>query len=119
MTSKISSVLEKYRPDLTSYEELYKHFHTHPELSNQEAETASRIADHLRNLSQDLEVKVGIGGHGVVAILRNGSGKTVLLRADIDALPVKEKTGLPYASQTTMKDPDGDVKPVMHGESDA
>lgn len=118
MTFPFSSILEKHRPDLQPYEELYKHFHSNPELSNQEAQTAAKIAEHLRQLSPDLEIKENIGGHGVVAILRNGSGKTVLLRADMDALPIKEKTGLPYASEKTMEDLEGDVRPVMHGECD-
>jgi len=118
MTSSFSSILEKYRPDLQPYEELYKHFHRNPELSNQEAQTAAKITEHLRQLPPDLDIKQNIGGHGVVAILRNGSGKTVLLRADTDALPIKEKTGLSYASNKTMEDMDGDVKPVMHGERD-
>lgn len=116
MTSSFASLIDECRPSLKRYEELYKHFHSHPELSNQEAETAANIVEHLHKLSPDLEVKANIGGHGVVAILRNGSGKTVLLRADMDALPIKEKTELPYASDKTMKDPDGDLQPVMHGE---
>jgi len=115
MPSFPSSILEKIRPSLGNFESLYKHFHEHPELSTQEAQTASTIAGILKQ-SPDLEVKTDIGGHGVVAILRNGDGKTVLLRADMDALPIKEKTNLPYASQKTMEDVDGETKPVMHGE---
>lgn len=117
MTSSFASLIEECRPSLKRYEELYKHFHSHPELSNQEVETAANIVDHLHKLSPDLEVKANIGGYGVVAILRNGSGKTVLLRADMDALPIKEKTELSYASDKMMKDPDGDLQPVMHGET--
>lgn len=115
MANIFSTILDAHRPDLAYYEQLYKHFHSHPELSNQEAETASTIAELLRKLSPDLVVKTCIGGHGLVAILRNGNGKTVLLRADMDALPIKEQTGLDYAADKTMKDVDGDVKPVMHG----
>jgi metal-dependent amidase/aminoacylase/carboxypeptidase family protein len=74
------------------------------------------IAERLSKLSSDLDIRKHIGGHGLVAILKNGSGKTVLLRADIDGLPVAEKTGLPYASKKTMEDVDGIVKPVMHGK---
>lgn len=108
-------LLEAHRPALEPYEKLYKHFHTHPELSNQEKETAKTVATHLRDLSPDLEVKADIGGHGLIAILRNGPGKTVLLRADFDALPIKERTGLEYASEVVMQDVTGQSQPVMHG----
>ena len=113
----LSPILDKHRPNLAPYEELYKHLHANPELSTQEKETASLIADRLSKLSPELDVRTNIGGHGLVAILKNGPGKTVLLRADIDGLPVEEKTGLPYASKKTMKDVDGLVKPTMHGQS--
>jgi len=120
MTSNTStpfeSILQEHRPDLTPYEKLYKHFHSHPELSSLESETAKHVTGTLRSLADDLDIKEGIGGHGVVAILRNGKGKTVLLRADMDALPIKESTGLEYASTATMKDVDDEVKPVMHGK---
>jgi hippurate hydrolase len=82
--------------------ELYKHLHSHPELSFQEVQSAARVADELRNAG--CEVTTGIGKHGVVGVMRNGAGPTVLLRADMDALPVKEQTGLPYASTVTAKD---------------
>lgn len=73
-------------------------FHQHPELSGQEVRTAKLVADHLRQLG--MEVKTGVGGHGVVGILTGGRpGKVVALRADIDALPVEESTGLPFASR--------------------
>ncbi|KIY02143.1 uncharacterized protein Z520_02281 [Fonsecaea multimorphosa CBS 102226] len=113
-SSSFGSVIEKYRPDLAPYEDLYKHCHANGELSTQEKETASLITAHLKKLSDDLDIRTGIGGHGQIAILKNGPGKTILLRADIDALPVQEKTGLPYASTKTMRDTDGLVKPVMH-----
>lgn len=102
-------------PDLTKYEALYKHFHSHPELSLQERETASTIASHLESLKAGYELSTSIGGYGLVGVLKNGLGPTVLLRADMDALPVLELTGLPYASKVTMKDEaDGVEKPVMH-----
>jgi amidohydrolase len=102
-------------PDLTRYETLYKHFHSHPELSLQEKETASAIASHLKSLNAGYELHTSIGGHGLAGVLENGSGPTVLLRADMDALPVLELTGLPYASKVTMKDVADDTeKPVMH-----
>lgn len=116
--ASISAIVAKHRPDLGPLQELYKHFHEHPELSNQEKETAVTIASELRRISPDFDVKTGIGGHGLAAVLRNGSdqgGPTVLLRADIDALPILERTGLPYASKRRMHDVlDGVEKPVMH-----
>jgi metal-dependent amidase/aminoacylase/carboxypeptidase family protein len=115
--SSLTAILDKYRPNLAPYEDLYRHLHANPELSTQERETAQLIARRLSGLSSDLDIRTGIGGHGLVAILKNGAGKTVLLRADIDGLPVAEKTELPYASKKTMQDVDGIVKPVMHGKS--
>jgi len=115
-STPFKAILEKNRPDLQQYEQLYKHFHEHPELSTLESETAQHVARTLRSLSDDLDIKEGIGGHGVIAILRNGEGKTVLLRADMDALPIKENTKLEYASTATMRDVDEEVKPVMHGK---
>jgi metal-dependent amidase/aminoacylase/carboxypeptidase family protein len=90
-----------------------KYFHSHPELSFQEEQTAAKIAHHLRDLKA-YEVFTGIGGHGVAAVFKNGEGRTILLRADIDALPVEEQSGLPYASTARMKDADGVEKPLMH-----
>lgn len=110
------TILDHHRPDLTHYEDIYKHLHSNPELSNQESETAAFIAEHLASLSPGLEIKTNIGGHGLVAICRNGPGKTLLLRADMDALPVEEKTGVEYASVKKMRDVEGEVKSVMHGE---
>ena len=88
------------------------HIHEHPELSNQEVKTAALVAKHLREL--DIEVQTGVAGHGVVGLLRGGKpGPVVALRADMDALPVTEKTGLPYASQVTAAYGDKEVG-VMH-----
>lgn len=92
--------------------ELYKHFHANPELSLEEEKTAARLAQELKRAG--LEVTTGVGGHGIVAVMRNGSGPTILVRADMDALPVKEQTGLPYASVAVAKGPDGKEVPVMH-----
>jgi len=92
--------------------ELYKHLHTHPELSFQEEKTSARVAEALR--SAGYEVTTGVGRYGVVGVLRNKSGPTVLIRTDMDALPVKEQTGLPYASTVTARDPQGNEVPVMH-----
>ena len=114
MAQKHLSSLLTSIPELTPYETLYKHFHSHPELSVQEYETANAVAKHLRDLNA-YHVQTNIGGTGVVGVLENGSGKVILLRADMDALPVKEETGLDYASTVTVKDEsDGDIKPVMH-----
>lgn len=111
----IHDAIEKHRPDLSSYQDLYKHFHANPELSNQEKETAATIAKHLKDeISSDFDVRTGIGGTGIAALFFNGEGPTVLLRADFDALPVEERTGLPYASKKRMVDADGVEKPVMH-----
>jgi amidohydrolase len=93
-------------------EDFYRNLHQHPELSHQEYNTAAAVARRLRAF--DYGVRDGIGGTGVIGILRNGNGPTVLLRADMDALPVKENTGLPYASAITATDADGNHVPVMH-----
>ncbi|KAF3040245.1 hypothetical protein E8E12_002367 [Didymella heteroderae] len=109
----ISEIVEAHKPDLNAYEELYKWFHTHPELSFCEKETAAAIVKHLESFN-DFEIHPHIGGHGLAAVLKNGDGKTLLLRADIDALPVEEQTGLAYASTKRMSDIVGIEKPVMH-----
>jgi amidohydrolase len=101
--------LQSLLPDL---EALYTDVHANPELSMQETRTAGIAADHLRRAG--FEVTTGVGKTGVVGVLRNGDGPTVMLRADMDALPVAEATGLPYASKVTAKDKDGHTVPVMH-----
>jgi len=93
-------------------EDLYRDLHAHPELSHQERRTAGRVADRLREAG--CEVHEEVGGTGVVGVLRNGDGPRVLMRADMDALPVREATGLPYASAVTATDADGNEVPVMH-----
>jgi amidohydrolase len=93
-------------------EDLYRDLHSHPELSNQEHRTAAKAAEQLDKAGY--EVTTDVGTTGVVGVLRNGDGPTVMLRADMDALPVKEATGLPYASTVTATDPDGHQVPVMH-----
>src|ERR1700741_221946 len=101
--------LNELLPDL---EALYKDIHSHPELSMQETRTAGLAADRLH--AAGYEVTTGVGKTGVVGLLRNGDGPTVMLRADMDALPVEEATGLPYASKITAKDLDGNTVPVGH-----
>jgi amidohydrolase len=110
----IPSILSTLKPDLGPYESLYKNLHRHPGLSLQEHLAAETAAKHLRGL-KGFDVRTNIGGTGLIGILHNGEGKTVLLRADTDALPVKELTGLEYASTDKEVDvQDGIEKPVMH-----
>ena len=90
----------------------YRHLHSHPELSLEEAETAALLAAELR--SAGFRVTAGVGGHGVVAVLSNGEGPTLLIRGDMDALPVTEATGLPHASAVRATRPDGTQVGVMH-----
>ncbi|MGA9641807.1 MAG: amidohydrolase [Terriglobales bacterium] len=92
--------------------DLYLDLHQHPELSAQEVQTAAKLAERLRGLGY--EVTEHVGGTGVVALLKNGAGPTVMLRTELDALPVEEKTGLPYASKVQAKDDAGREVPVMH-----
>ncbi len=107
---KVSPEVEAdYKANL---EALFKHFHANPELSFREFKTAARLAEELRALGYEVTEKVG--QTGVVAVLKNGDGPTVMLRADMDGLPVEEKSGLPYASKVMQEDIDGEVKPVMH-----
>ena len=91
---------------------LYLDIHQHPELSAHETQTAAKLAGRLRALGYD--VTEHVGGTGIVAILKNGVGPTVLLRTELDALPVEEKTGLPYASKVHAEDDAGHDVPVMH-----
>jgi hippurate hydrolase len=93
-------------------ESLYLDLHQHPELSLHEVQTAAKIADRLRSLGY--EVTSGVGGTGVVAVLKNGAGPTVMLRTELDALPVAEQTGVAYASQVTTTDDSGAPVAVMH-----
>ena len=97
---------------LPEIEALYKDVHSHPELSMQEIRTAGLAAERLR--ASGFEVTTGVGKTGVVGLLRNGDGPTVMMRADMDALPVEEATGLPYASTAKAKDREGNTVPVMH-----
>ncbi|MFQ6112896.1 MAG: amidohydrolase [bacterium] len=91
---------------------LYKYLHANPELSRHEGHTAARIAEELHKLG--FEVTANIGGYGVVGVLKNGMGPTVLVRTDLDALPVEENTGLEYASKIRTQDEQGNEVGVMH-----
>jgi hippurate hydrolase len=108
-TDTLTSGLDQRVPDL---ELLYRDLHEHPELSFQEERTAAVMAARLS--AAGLEVTTGVGKTGVVGVLRSGEGPTVLLRADMDALPVREVEKVPYRSRATGVDPDGVTTPVMH-----
>lgn len=105
-------VLAKLHGLLPDLETLYKDVHSHPELSMQETRTAGIAAERLR--ASGFDVTTGVGKTGVVGLLKNGNGPTVMLRADMDALPVAETTGVDYASKVTATDSDGATVPVMH-----
>ena len=108
-TAAPQSPLPKAGGDLVA---LYKDLHSHPELSTQEFRSAAIMAAEARAAGFTVTEKVG--GTGVVAVMVNGSGPVLLIRADMDGLPVREETGLPYASTVTAKAPDGGLMPVMH-----
>ncbi|OJJ08513.1 hypothetical protein ASPVEDRAFT_47662 [Aspergillus versicolor CBS 583.65] len=114
-SKSFQSILDKHRPDMKTYESIYRDFHQNPELSTLENETSAKIVKHLKSISQDLDIRTGIGGNGLIAIYKNGSGPTILLRSDMDGLPIEEETGLEYASKKRMTDATDNVeKPVMH-----
>jgi amidohydrolase len=94
------------------WRDLYRDLHAHPELSGREHRTAGLLAAELR--ASGLEVTEGVGGTGVVGLLRNGDGPTVMLRGDMDGLPILEETGLPYQSRHTDVNPLGETVPTMH-----
>jgi len=108
-TNDILKNLDRLLPEL---EALYKDVHAHPELSMQETRTAGLAAERLR--AAGYEVTAGVGKTGVVGLFRNGDGPTIMLRADMDALPVEEATDLPYASKVKATDREGKTVPVMH-----
>ena len=108
----ISDVLADLRDTTQWQEDFYKCLHANPELSFQETETSALAASKLKEFGY--QVYDGVGQTGVVGVLRNGEGRTVLARADMDALPVKENTGLPYASTRTATDASGKTVNVAH-----
>jgi amidohydrolase len=109
LNEKIITAADQEAESLRS---VYIDLHKNPELSKMEFETSKKMADHLRKLG--FQVITGIGGNGVAGILKNGEGKVIMIRTDMDALPVKENTGLTYASTVVMKDASGKENPVMH-----
>ena len=111
-TDALKQILAGLPELLPSVEASYKDVHAHPELSMQETRTAALAARHLT--ANGYEVTTGIGKTGVVGVLRSGEGPTVMLRADMDALPIQEATGLAYASTVSTKDASGETVPVAH-----
>ncbi|MFF2325035.1 MULTISPECIES: M20 family metallopeptidase [unclassified Streptomyces] len=112
MTDRVTTVLAGLDGIRSDLEVLYKDLHRHPELGLREHRTAKKASDALRAFGY--EVTDGIGTTGVIGVLANGDGPTVMARADMDALPVREQTGLPYASTVTAIGPDGTEQSVMH-----
>jgi hippurate hydrolase len=106
---KSADWIAKQSPDLVA---LYREFHAAPELSFMEVQTAAKLAAELK--AAGCEVTTGVGKTGIVGVLKNGAGPTVMLRSDLDALPVLEATGLPYASKVMTKDRFGTDAPAMH-----
>lgn len=111
-TSRTAAVLSGLDGVRIWQEELYQDLHRNPELSHQERRTAAKVSERL--IQAGYQVHQGVGGTGVVGVLDNGEGPTVLLRADMDALPVREATGLPYASTVVTTDASGNQLPVAH-----
>jgi len=109
---RVQSIKDQIEKNYSYLESLYKDLHAHPELSLQEEKTAARLAREMKEVG--FEVTPNVGGHGLVCILRNGDGPTVLVRTDLDALPVVEQTGLPYASKSRARDKNGNDVGVMH-----
>jgi hippurate hydrolase len=109
---RVADLKKRIVADYDRLDGLYKHVHSHPELSLQEVQTAARLAKELREAG--FEVTEKVGGTGIVGVLKNGKGPTILVRADIDALPIVEATGLPYASKVRARDRYGSDVGVMH-----
>ena len=109
MNERIAKIASE---EVSQYKSLYIDLHQHPELSHFEFDTAKKMAEELKTLG--FEVTEKVGGNGIVGVFKNGSGKVIMLRTDMDALPVKEATGLPFSSQVIMKDASGNETPVMH-----
>jgi amidohydrolase len=108
----LDDILAGYEALRPAQEALYQDLHRHPELSHEEHHTAQRVGDLLRQ--DGFTVTGSIGGTGVVGVLANGSGPTVLLRCELDALPIREETGAPYASTVTVPDAGGHLRPAAH-----
>jgi amidohydrolase len=109
---RLAAVDQQLDGDIKDLVSLYQHLHSNPELSLMEVKTAARLAEEVRKMGYEVTEKVG--GNGVVAVLKNGAGPVVLIRTDMDALPIVEQTGLSYASKVKVKDPAGNDVGVMH-----
>jgi amidohydrolase len=109
---RVATIQTKIDAEYKSLEGLYKQLHAHPELAFQEVQTAARLAKEMKALG--FEVTTGVGGHGVVAVLKNGKGPTIMVRTDMDGLPIIEKTGLTYASKVLTRDKEGKEVGTMH-----
>jgi hippurate hydrolase len=110
--AQAATLSEAISADMPQLMDLYRDMHANPELSMQEVRTPAKLAPMMRKLG--FEVTEHVGKTGLVAIMRNGPGPTLMIRADMDALPVREQTGLPFSSKATGKLPDGTETPVMH-----
>ena len=108
-TTPAPAEVDAIYPDIAA---LYLDLHRNPELAFQETQTAAKLAARTKALGFD--VTAGVGGTGIVAVLANGPGPTVMMRTELDALPVEERTGLPYASTVVVKNASGQSTPVMH-----
>jgi hippurate hydrolase len=108
-TTPTAAEVEAIYPDI---EALYIDLHQNPELAFQEVQTAAKLAARVKALGHD--VTTGVGRTGIVAVMRNGPGPSVMLRTELDALPVEEKTGFPFASRVVVQNASGQLVPVMH-----
>lgn len=112
VTAKADALKQAVTEDYGYLESLYQHLHANPELSFKEEQTAARLVKEMKELGFTVTEKVG--GHGFVSVLQNGDGPTVMVRTDLDALPVEERTGLPYASKIKSVEQTGQEVSVMH-----
>src|SRR6187551_2612437 len=110
--AKAAALADAIRADMPQLMPLYRDLHANPELSMQEVRTPAKLAPEMRKLG--FAVTEHVGKTGVVSVLKNGPGPVLMIRADMDALPIKEQTGLPFASKAIGKLPDGTETPVMH-----
>ena len=112
MNNFLNQMADSVQKILPYAEEVYKDLHLHPELSLQENRTSKIVASHLKDAG--FEVTEHVGVTGVVGLMKNGAGPTIMLRSDMDALPMKEESGVPYASKCTAVNAKGETVPVAH-----
>ncbi|MCK5465422.1 MAG: amidohydrolase, partial [Bacteroidales bacterium] len=108
----VERIDDKIAGNLEEHEMIYKHFHQYPELSFMEFKTSEKLSDELEKLG--FKITRNVGGNGFVGLMQNGQGPVIMIRTDLDALPLEEKTGLPFASKVIMPDADGTEMQVMH-----